>query len=260
MRVAELIGAVALQAVCEATAVDVRSDAVEYKVADRVRDEVKCAVAGEGRQLKIETVYRFLQRNYRKGILFRLFLAEHRRIEIADTKSGEPRHLPRIVRDLISVCGIAEDRGDACLCIEHRRGVTEEVTLISPIVDRVVAIGRVFNAEIAGEAAPADKIFRRPHPTAIFEGRRQRAEAAAIDADATALFECIAALGLDIDDAGGAKSELRRQRTGNQCETAGKSGIQNMAEARNTIGQCDAIDAVLHVGMLVAHMDFATRG
>ena len=39
---------------------------------------------------------------------------------------------------------------------------------------------------------------------------RYRAETAAVDADAAALLQRIAARGLDIDDAGGAQAELRR--------------------------------------------------
>jgi len=33
-----------------------------------------------------------------------------------------------------------------------------------------------------------------------------------------------------------------------------------MAEAGYAVGEGDAIDAVLQVGVLVAHMDFAARG
>ena len=54
MGVVELVGAVALQAIGEAAAVDVRSDAVEDEIADRVGDEMQRAVAGERGELEVE--------------------------------------------------------------------------------------------------------------------------------------------------------------------------------------------------------------
>ena len=33
-----------------------------------------------------------------------------------------------------------------------------------------------------------------------------------------------------------------------------------MAEARNAVGQYDAVDAVLHIGVLIAHVDFTACG
>ena len=85
-------------------------------------------------------------------------------------------------------------------------------------------------------------------------------ETAAVDADAAALLQRITARGLDIDDAGGAQAKLRGQRTGNQREAADKIGAENTAEARNTVGEGDSVDAVLHVGVLIAHVDVAIDG
>ena len=76
MRVVELVGAVALQAVGEAAAVDVGRNAIENKVADRVRNEMQGAVAGEGRQLQVQPVDRFLQCDHAEGVLLRLVLIE----------------------------------------------------------------------------------------------------------------------------------------------------------------------------------------
>ena len=260
MRVGELIGAVALQAVGEAAAVDVRSNAVEHKIADRVGDEVQRAVAGEGGELEVQPVDGFLQRQHAEGILLGLVLIEHRRVEIADAEGREPRRLARIVRDLESARGVAEDRAHARLRIEHRRGVAEKVALIGAIVDRTIAVGRVFDAEIAGEAAAVEEIFGVAAAPAVFEARRQGAETAAVNADAAALLQRIAALGLDVDDAGGAQAELRRQRAGDQRQAADETGIEHVTEAGNAIGQNDAVDPVLHVGVLVAHVDVAIDG
>ena len=61
MGVVEAVGAVALDAVDEGAAIDVRRDAVEDQVADRVGHEMDAAVAGEIGELEIEVVDRFLQ-------------------------------------------------------------------------------------------------------------------------------------------------------------------------------------------------------
>ena len=260
MRVVELVGAVALQAVGEAAAVDVGRYAIENKVADRVRNEMQRAIAGKGRQLQIQPVDRFLQCDHAEGVLFRLVLIERRRIEIADPKCSELWRLPRIVRNLKVASEVAEDRCKTCLRVEHGRRITEEVALIRPVVDRVVAVGRILDAEIAGEAEARDKVLGIASATAVFEARTYRAETAAVDADAAALLQRIAARGLDIDDAGGAQAELRGQRTGNQREAADKIGAENTAEARNTIREGDAVDAVLHIGVLIAYVDVAIDG
>src|ERR1019366_2552208 len=158
------------------------------------------------------------QRQYAERILLGLVLIEQRRVEIADAKSGEPRRLTRIVRNLETVCGVAENRAHARLRIEHRRGVAEKVALVSAVVNRIVAVGRIFDAEIAGEPATADEIFCVAGAAAVVEARRQGAETATVDADTTALLQRIAALGLDVDDAGGPQAELCRQCAGDQGE------------------------------------------
>ena len=75
--------------------------------------------------------------------------------------------------------------------IEQRRGVAEEIALVGVVVDRIVAGGRILDAEIAGEAAAGDEIFRVAGPAAVFEARREGAEAAAVDADAAALLQAL---------------------------------------------------------------------
>ena len=56
VRVVEPVGAVALQTARDAPAKDVGGDAVEHQVADRIRPEMQRAVAGEGRDLAVESV------------------------------------------------------------------------------------------------------------------------------------------------------------------------------------------------------------
>ena len=99
-------------------------------------------------------------------------------------------------------------------------------------MDRIVAVGRIFDAEIAGKAATGDKIFRVANAAAVVEARRHGAETAAIDTDIATLLERIAALGLDVDDAGGAQTELRRQRPGDQRETSRQTWCRGRGRSR----------------------------
>ena len=104
---------------------------------------------------------------------------------------------------------------------------------------------------------PVKKYSVVPDPAAIFNAWRQGAEAAAVNTDTPALFERFAALGLDVDDARCTQSELCWKRAGDQREAADKAGIQNAAKSRDAVRKNDSVDAVLDVGMLIAHMDFA---
>ena len=146
------------------------------------------------------------------------------------------------------------------LRVEHRRSVAEEVALVGAVVDCIGAVGRVFDAEIAREAATSDKIFSVAAASAVVEARRQSAETAPIDADIAALLQRIAAFGLDVDDAGGAQAELCRQRAGDQRERADETRVEHVAETGNPVRQDDAVDPVLDVGVLVAHVNVAVHG
>ena len=93
-------------------------------------------------------------------------------VEIADAERGKPRHLPWIVRNLETVRGVAEDRAHTRLRIEHCRGVAEEVALVGAVMDRIITVSRILDAEITGEAATGDKIFRVAATPAVVEARR----------------------------------------------------------------------------------------
>ncbi len=51
-----------------------------------------------------------------------------------------------------------------------------------------------------------------------------------------------------------------RQRAGNQGQAADDAGVDDLAEAADAIGQHDAVDAVLEIGVLVADMQLAAGG
>src|SRR5947209_7379580 len=117
---------------------------------------------------------------------------------------------------------------------------------------------RVLDALLAREIAAGQKILPGTGGAAIFERRRQRRLTAAIDADAAAIVERAGARG-DVDNAGGAQSILRRQRPVEQSEIADKACLDHLAETGDAGRQKDAIDAVLHVFVLVADVERAAR-
>ena len=80
--------------------------------------------------------------------------------------------------------------------------------------------------------------------------------AAAIHADHAAIVEH-AALGLDVDDAGGAVAIFGGQGAGDQPHGFRQARIERLAEHRNAFRQDDAVQAVLQAVMLAAHMQLA---
>src|SRR5437868_750503 len=61
-----------------------------------------------------------------------------------------------------------------------------------------------------------------------------------------------AILGVNVEHTGGSKTELRRQRSGNQRNVIGEPGLQFLAKTRNTFGQKHVIDPILQIGVLAA--------
>jgi hypothetical protein len=53
---------------------------------------------------------------------------------------------------------------------------------------------------------------------------------------------------------------LRRQRAGQKIEAADDAGVENLSERADAVGKHDAVDAILHVGVLVADVKFAAGG
>ena len=127
------------------------------------------------------------------------------------------------------------------------------------IVDGVDVRRRVLEAQVGEEAAAGKEVFRAAACAAILDARCQHAAAAAVHADGSAGIKRAAAR-LDVDDAGIAQSILRGKRAGDERKAADEAGVEDLAKAGNAIRDDDAIDAVLQVGVLIAHMQVATRG
>ena len=98
MRRVDDVGGVALDAVAVRFAGDVGRDAVDQKIADRVRHEVQEVIAGEIGQLPVEAVGRALQRQHAElGVLVLVFV-ECRRVEIRDSERAGHRRISVQVR------------------------------------------------------------------------------------------------------------------------------------------------------------------
>ena len=126
-------------------------------------------------------------------------------------------------------------------------------------MDGVVGSRRIFNAHRGLQIAAGEKVLdpgkavggrgqrrrladnRRAsraiaaERTAIFEARRDRPVAAAVEAHAAAVVKGVGAGG-DVDQADRAQAEFGRQRAGDERHTADKAGFQNAAEAGTPSG------------------------
>jgi hypothetical protein len=87
--VVEAIGGVGRDSVGKIGAKDVRSHAVEDKIADRVGSKVNAAVAREIGELHVGAVDRALQRRHPIVVLLELVLVEQGGIERGDTEGCE---------------------------------------------------------------------------------------------------------------------------------------------------------------------------
>ena len=163
------------------------------------------------------------------------------------------RRLARIVRDLKFARGSAGNKAQPRRIAEQRRHIAEEFALFGVIVKRVETRRRVFNPQSVPIAAQGCEILRVADGAAIVEARRDRLAAAAIDADAAGRRGKGSAG--DVDDAGGPQTILGRQSAGEQGQPADETRVQDGAKARDALGQHEAVDPVLDIGVFVAHME-----
>ena len=259
MGLVEAIGDVGGDAVGYIGAEHVRGHAIEDDIADRVGDEVNAAVAREIGELHVGAIDRALQRGDPEIALLELILVEGRGIEGGDAVGGEVRHLAGGVGYLVAaVCG-AGDESEPRVRIEQGRDIAEAPLLRGMIMNRVPVRRRIFQPDIALEETSGDKVLRLSDGAAVFDARRERTPAAAVDADVSRIVEGVAARP-DIENAGRAQAELRRQGSGNQRYVADQRGIEEGAEAADAVRKHDAVDAGLHIGMLVADVEIAAGG
>ena len=83
--------------------------------------------------------------------------------------------------------------------------------------------------------------------------------AAAIDADLAMWIGCPRPR-LDVDKPGRAQPILRGQRARHERHVSNDARFQHLREACNAVGELNAVDAVLHIGVLVPNVDTARYG
>ena len=126
-------------------------------------------------------------------------------------------------------------------------------------MDGIPTRRRVFQADIALKEAASEKVLRLSNGTAVLEARGKRSSTAAVNAGGPDIVEGVAAR-LDVEDARGAQAELRRQCAGDQGDIADQGGVEERAKAADAVRKHDAVDANLHIGVLVAHMVIGAGG
>ena len=208
--------------------------------------------------MHVRAVDRALPRRNREVGLLDLVLVQQRRIEIGDAECREIWCQPRCIGNLKRAIGGAGHQREARVGIENGRDIGKAALLRRVVVDRRPVRRRIFKSDIALEEPPGEEILGLTDLAAIFEARREGLPRAAIDAHSPAVEGIVA--GLDVEHAGGAQAKLRRQRAGDERYVADQRGIEKRAEAGNAVRQHDAVDADLHIGVLVANVKAAAGG
>src|SRR5204862_4153901 len=138
----------------------------------------------------------------------------------------------------------AGEQHESAGVVENVRRVPKHSVLIGIVVDRVGGARRILDPDAVVQITPGDIIIQLPGHTAVLETRHNGVEASAIDR-CIALLENGAALRMDIDYAGVAKSKLCRQRASNERNVVREAGLQYLAKTRNTFREKHVVDAVL---------------
>ena len=276
----DFVRAVGLDAVGVGLAHDVRGDAVDQQIAKRVRREMQTVIAGEISNLPVKAVDRPLQRQHAVLRILVLVLVEAGGIEIGDPVGARDRgiaskadRLAGNVGNLKRTGGRARDQTEPRIGVDERRHIGEAFLLLREVMDRAVGRGRILDAFLGLQVTPDEEVLdaweairtgqsagsrsrscRRTgaaERAAVLDRRRERSLTTAVKADLTAVVENVGA-GRDIDQADGSQAVFGRERAHDQGDAADPAGVENAAEAGQAVGQHHAIDAILHVGMIVA--------
>src|SRR6187402_3184457 len=116
------------------------------------------------------------------------------------------------IGNLESLVRIAADQRDAVIVVDDVIDIAEGGALVGLVVERRRGAVDAFDAKLVAAIVAAEEVIGRSGRSAILDRRLDRAVAAAVDRDLTAIFE--AGLGGDVDDAGGAETILGGQRAG----------------------------------------------
>ena len=123
-------------------------------------------------------------------------------------------------------------------------------------MDGVALRGGVLDADVVVQPGAGDEVAEGALRSRQLGIGLAVAAAAAEHADRAAVVERVA-LGADIDHRRGAVSVLGRQRTGEEAEAIGHARLERLTEAADRLGDDDAVDAVLDVRVIAAHVQLA---
>ena len=160
------------------------------------------------------------------------------------------------VGNLERVVGGAEDQRQAIAGVEDVLEIAEAVILRRVIVNRIGAAVWRLDAQIVTQHVAGNEVVQIAGVAAVVEARLEGAMAAAVDRDRATRIEQ-PALGGHVDDAGGAQAILRRQCAGDQLQRGDQPRAERLPEHADTLGQDDAIQAVLQVVVIAAHVKLA---
>ncbi len=117
---------------------------------------------------------------------------------------------------------------------------------------------RIFEAEVVTHQAARGENLPLPALGAIFEEGLTGRVAAAVERDIAARRVGRRARD-NVDKPRRAQPILRRQRAGDERQRADEARVHDLREAGHAVGQQDAIDPILQIGVLVADMQAAAR-
>src|SRR5450830_1224684 len=256
----EFIAEVELGARSAVRAQRVGRHAVIDQVADRVWREMQFRILVESRHLVVQVAQALLHRQHQEAVHFALVFIELRRWQGGCAGSGvalasqrETWRLVRIVWNLEAAVVGAEHGAQAGIVIEEIRQAAERFVLARLVMQGAARRLRVFHADRVAQVAAGQVIVELAYAAKEFSTRLDVVVAADQDANAAAWGHATF-LGFNVDDTGGAQAELGRQGARDEIRVGDQTRIDRLAETGNAFWQLYAIDAVLHVCMVIAHM------
>ena len=142
--------------------------------------------------------------------------------------------------------------------VDYVREIAEKLVLIGVVMNRATAARRIFNADAIVQIIFRDVIAELPDHPAALEALHDGIETA--DADRRFVTrEDRPVFRVNVDHAGVAKSELRRQSPGDERNVIGETRLQFLSETGNAFRQENVVDTVLQVGVFAADMKLAER-
>ena len=254
--VEDLPGAVALHAGGEARPLGPRRDAVERQVAELIGLVGQLGIAGEARELEVDILVTLLQRSDGEIALLPLALVENRAVEVRLAVDGEVCRLVGRVGNLEGRARPAGDEGQPRVVVDDAGDLGQPVPLVGVVVDRRERRGRILDAEAVVDVLAGREVVDRAGAAAVREGGLRVVARAAGDGDFGAGIGR-ARLHGDVDDARGMQAVLRGQGARQQRHLVGVARRQDVVEQRQALGQLHAVEPVLDVAVIAAHVDLA---